>query len=229
MYLPYGTLQNFRNNMVICHIKLIRCGIICITSPANLALRIVRLHRRRDAIQQRHQLHQVGRPEGRASGRDAPECVGLRQVRHDRGNAGQGPVRSPVDNPVLAPMRAVADHLEGLAIVGGTDALYGLLAPSSPHGLQLTALAKGYENFIVQDLVIQPAAIRFRRERWVTPDGRTVVAPLPDGIDGHFGPELRRFVLAQYHQGQVTVARLVTLLDAIGIESRKKSATAPSA
>jgi hypothetical protein len=51
---------------------------------------------------------------------------------------------------------------------------------------------KGYENFVVQDLIIQPAAIRFRRERWVTPDGRTVVAPLPAGIDGHFGPELRR-------------------------------------
>ena len=81
---------------------------------------------------------------------------------------------------------------------------------------------KGYEDFVVQDLVIQPAAIRFRRERWVTPDGRTVVAPLPDGIDGHFGPELRRFVLAQYHQGQVTVARLVTLLDAIGIEISKR-------
>jgi hypothetical protein len=81
---------------------------------------------------------------------------------------------------------------------------------------------KGYENFIVQDLVIQPAAIRFRRERWVTPDGRTIVAALPDGIDGHFGPELRRFVLAQYHQGQVTVARLVTLLNAIGIEISKR-------
>jgi hypothetical protein len=81
---------------------------------------------------------------------------------------------------------------------------------------------KGYEPFIVQDLVIQPAAIRFRRERWVTPDGRTVVAPLPAGIDGHFGPELRRFVLAQYHQGQVTVARLVTLLNAIGIEISKR-------
>jgi hypothetical protein len=50
----------------------------------------------------------------------------------------------------------------------------------------------------------------------VTPDGRTVVAPLPPGIDGHFGPELRRFVLAQYHQGQVTVPRLVALLGAIG-------------
>jgi hypothetical protein len=81
---------------------------------------------------------------------------------------------------------------------------------------------KGYENFLIQDVVLRPVAIRFRRERWVTPDGRTVVAPLPAGIDGHFGPELRRFVLAQYHQGQVTVPRLVTLLAAIGIEVSKR-------
>jgi hypothetical protein len=81
---------------------------------------------------------------------------------------------------------------------------------------------KGYEDFIVQDLVIRPAVVRFRRERWVTPDGGAVVAPLPGGINGHFGPELRRFVLAQHHQGQVTVARLVTLLGAIGIEISKR-------
>ena len=81
---------------------------------------------------------------------------------------------------------------------------------------------KGHESFFVQDLELRPTAIRFRRERWVTPDGRTVVAPLPSGIDGHFGPALRRFVLAQYHQGQVTVPRLVAVLDAIGIEVSKR-------
>lgn len=81
---------------------------------------------------------------------------------------------------------------------------------------------KGYESFVVQDLVIRPAVIRFRRERWVTPDGRTVVAPLPEGIDGHFGPQLRRFVLIQYHQGQVTVARLVRLFNTIGIDISKR-------
>jgi hypothetical protein len=81
---------------------------------------------------------------------------------------------------------------------------------------------KGYESFFVQDLELRPMAIRFRRERWMTPDGRTVVAPLPEGIDGHFGPELRRFVLAQYHQGQVTVPRLVAMLDAIGIDVSKR-------
>src|SRR5689334_25168181 len=64
---------------------------------------------------------------------------------------------------------------------------------------------KGYEDFLVQDLVLRPHVVRLRRERWLTPDGRTVIAPMPAGIAGHFGPELRRLVLAQYHQGHVTV------------------------
>jgi hypothetical protein len=32
---------------------------------------------------------------------------------------------------------------------------------------------KGYEDFVVQDLVLRARVIRYRRERWVTPDGRT--------------------------------------------------------
>src|SRR4051794_14955089 len=81
---------------------------------------------------------------------------------------------------------------------------------------------KGYEDFLVQDLVLRPHVVRLRRERWLTPDGRTVTAPMPAGIVGHFGPELRRFVLAQYHQGQVTVPRLVAQLRAIGILVSKR-------
>ncbi len=76
---------------------------------------------------------------------------------------------------------------------------------------------KGYADFLVQDLVLRARCIRYRRERWLTPDGQLVVAPLPGGADGHFGPELRRFVLAQYHQGQVTLPRLVAQLRAIGL------------
>src|SRR4051794_13248738 len=81
---------------------------------------------------------------------------------------------------------------------------------------------KGYEDFIVQDLVLRPHVVRIRRERWLTPDGRTILAPMPAGIAGHFGPELRRFVLLQYHQGQVTMARLVSQLRAIGIVISKR-------
>ena len=81
---------------------------------------------------------------------------------------------------------------------------------------------KGYTSFVVQDLVIRPHVVNFRCERWQTPDGGMVTAPLPMGIAGHFGPELRRFVLAQYHQGQMTVPRLVTLLRGLGIFISKR-------
>ena len=80
----------------------------------------------------------------------------------------------------------------------------------------------------MQDLVLRAAAIRYRRERWLTPDGQLVVAPLPGGVDGHFGPELRRFVLAQYHQGQVTVPRLVAQLRAIGMAISTAAGHAPA-
>jgi len=81
---------------------------------------------------------------------------------------------------------------------------------------------KGYEDFVVQDLVLRPHVVRYRRERWLTPDGQTITAALPAGVHGHFGAELRRFVLVQHHQGQVTVARLLAQLRAIGIDVSKR-------
>jgi hypothetical protein len=50
--------------------------------------------------------------------------------------------------------------------------------------------------------VLSVHVIRHRRERWVTPDGQTITAQLPEGTRGHFGRDLRHFVLIQYHQGQ---------------------------
>jgi hypothetical protein len=44
-----------------------------------------------------------------------------------------------------------------------------------------------------------------------------MTAPRPAGLDGHFGPEWRRFVLAQYHEAQTTMPRLVKLLRSLGI------------
>jgi hypothetical protein len=81
---------------------------------------------------------------------------------------------------------------------------------------------KGYTSFVVQDLVIRAHVVNFHRERWQTPDGEMMTAPLPAGIDGHFGPELRRFVLAQYHEAQTTVPRLVRLLHSLRIVVSKR-------
>jgi Transposase IS66 family len=81
---------------------------------------------------------------------------------------------------------------------------------------------KGHEPFLVQDLVISASATCYQRERWITPDGHTILAPLPEGVDSHFGPELRRFVLMQYHQGQSTLPRLVALLQSVGVAISKR-------
>jgi hypothetical protein len=81
---------------------------------------------------------------------------------------------------------------------------------------------KGHEPYLVQDLVISARATCYQRERWITPEGRTILAPLPAGIDGHFGPELRRFVLMQYHQGQSTLPRLAALLRSLGVAISKR-------
>lgn len=81
---------------------------------------------------------------------------------------------------------------------------------------------KGYEEFLVQDLIVKPVTTLYRRARWQLPDGRTIVAPLPAGITSHFGPELKRFVLAQYHQGQSTIPRLLAMLDGFGVDISKR-------
>src|SRR3954451_4235671 len=93
-----------------------------------------------------------------------------------------------------------------------------VLRVAVPPGSQF----KGYEPYQVQDLEIHARVVRYRRERWLTPDGQTIVAPLPLGTRGHFGPELRRWVLTQYHQGQVTVERLLAQLQATGISISKR-------
>ena len=92
-----------------------------------------------------------------------------------------------------------------------------------PAGVTAGSRLKGTQDYVVQDLIIKSHVIRYRRERWVTPEGRTIVAPLPAGIDGHFGAQLRRFVLMQYHQGQMTIPRLVELLSSVGVVISKRA------
>jgi hypothetical protein len=86
--------------------------------------------------------------------------------------------------------------------------------------LPLEATFKGYEDFIVQELILRPQVTRYRRERWQTADGQTLIAPLPaDVLPGnHFGPDLICFILHQYHHQHVTQPLLLEQLLQLGID-----------
>jgi hypothetical protein len=82
--------------------------------------------------------------------------------------------------------------------------------------------AKGYEEIIVQDIAFRPEVTLYRRERWATPDRRTVTAALPPGIVGGCGPHLVRLVLMLHFQGQMTCERIVAVLSAAGLAISKR-------
>jgi hypothetical protein len=81
------------------------------------------------------------------------------------------------------------------------------------------ATFKGYEDFVVQDLILRPRVTRYRRERWQTADGQTLVAALPAEVvpGSHFGPDLICFLLHQYHHQHVTQPLLLEQLLQLGI------------
>jgi Transposase IS66 family len=87
--------------------------------------------------------------------------------------------------------------------------------PNPPLG----SVSKGYEAYVVQELVIGAETTRYLRERIVTADGQSLLAPLPaDVLPGqHFGPNLVSHILHQYHNNHVTQPLLQDELEQLGI------------
>jgi len=76
--------------------------------------------------------------------------------------------------------------------------------PVPLEGLPEGTQQNGYEDFVVQDLKIEAHNVRYRRLRYLLPDGSSRTAPLPAHVEGHFGAGLRSYVLYQHHQNGVT-------------------------
>jgi len=64
---------------------------------------------------------------------------------------------------------------------------------------------KGYKEYVVQDLEINLNNTRYKRARYKTPDGKNIIADLPEHVQGsHFGPKLMSYIINQYYQQHVT-------------------------
>jgi hypothetical protein len=122
------------------------------------------------------------------------------------------PPRPPREPQAKRPGSAKRSKTVELAITQETV----IPLPQVPEG----AVFKGYEDFVVQDLIFEARVVLYRRERWQTPDGRSLVAPLPAGVvpGSHYGPDLICFILHQYHHQHVTQPLLLEQLRQLGID-----------
>jgi hypothetical protein len=81
---------------------------------------------------------------------------------------------------------------------------------------------KGYETNLVRELAISAELFRYRRERLLTPAGKTIIASLPKGLLGGFWTNHRRLCLVLHAQGQVTTERLSSVVNGIGLGISKR-------
>ena len=73
------------------------------------------------------------------------------------------------------------------------------------ENVPMGSVRKGYQSYVVQDLIVKSIVTKYRLERWLLPDGSHIVAPLPKELQGHhFGPTLRAYILHQHHHQCVT-------------------------
>lgn len=87
-----------------------------------------------------------------------------------------------------------------------------------PATLPADAAFKGYDDVIVQDLVLRRDTIRFRKQKFYSPSTKTsYLAPLPPGYVGQFGPGVRTLALDLYYAGQMTEPKLLAFFASIGI------------
>jgi Transposase IS66 family len=129
------------------------------------------------------------------------------QARQDRSSEGERPPDPAPSSPVRppAPVRLAVRR----EVVLRLDR--ALLPASAEHA--------GYEDFTVQDVVVQAEVVRYRRESFRDPTtGERWVAPLPAGVTDHFGPQVKALALDLYAVGGMSEPQILTLLLSVGLE-----------
>lgn len=75
-----------------------------------------------------------------------------------------------------------------------------------------------YKEYTVQDIKIQSFNTKYRRSLWKTPDGNLIYAQLPAHIKGHFGNELKCYIISMHYGMHVPQNKIHSFLLEIGVQ-----------
>jgi hypothetical protein len=88
-----------------------------------------------------------------------------------------------------------------------------------PEPLPAGSVFKGYEDYMVQGLRRRLHNTQYRRARYQTPQGETLLGEFPAAVRGsHFDPELRSYILLQSYQQHASQQLILKQLEAFGVQ-----------
>lgn len=91
-----------------------------------------------------------------------------------------------------------------------------------PEELPPDAKFKGYEEVVVQDILLKTDNIRFRKEKYYSASKRkTYLAKLPRGYQGQFGPGVKAIIPAFYFGMGASEPKILEFLANVGIKISK--------
>lgn len=88
-----------------------------------------------------------------------------------------------------------------------------------PATLPPDAEFKGYETVVVQDLLLRPDTVCFRKAKWYSPTtGKSYLARVPVGYEGEFGPGVKALTVAWYFAGDMSEPKLRDVFTSVGVQ-----------
>jgi hypothetical protein len=81
------------------------------------------------------------------------------------------------------------------------------------------AAFKGYDEVVVQDLIVRTDNVKFRKEIFYSAaEGKSYRAEMPPGYRGLFGPKVKALTIALYYGGTMSEAKILDLLHDVGTD-----------
>ena len=87
-----------------------------------------------------------------------------------------------------------------------------------PTELPLDSKLRAFREYIVQDIEIKIVNTKYIRKIYSTSKGRWIYARLPDESKGHYGSEVKRYILYQHYSMHATQNAIVKYLKDIGLK-----------